>query len=70
MLMLCYRTKQRKRINDGSCEVSYWWRGAELNSVDYERAAINAVRALHPDTDDNGCFFHLPKHVYKKVQEN
>ena len=38
-------------------------------SVDYERAAINAVRTVYRD-DDYSCFFHLSKNMYKRVREN
>ena len=39
-------------------------------SVDYERAAINAVRIVYRDSDDYGCFFHLSKNMYERAQEN
>lgn len=39
-------------------------------NIDFERAAINAVETVYPNTSKYGCFFHLSKNIYKKVQEN
>ena len=46
--------------------------GAIPNSIniDCERAAINATKVIYPNTNIYGCFFHLSKNIYRKVQEN
>lgn len=36
--------------------------------LDFERAAINAVRALWPNSLITGCFFHLNQNMWKKIQ--
>jgi len=37
---------------------------------DFERAAINAVQHLDGNIDVKGCFYHLSKNIWKKIQEN
>ena len=37
-------------------------------SVDFEQAAINAIRVSFPLTKINGCFFHFSQNVYRKIQ--
>ena len=36
--------------------------------MDFEKASLNAFEAVHPDSSLTGCFFHLSKNVWKKVQ--
>ena len=36
--------------------------------VDFEAAAINAIRNILPRTDISGCFFHLLPNLWKHVQ--
>ena len=37
--------------------------------VDFEKAAINAIKHFKPDIEVKGCFYHLSSNVWKKVQE-
>lgn len=39
-------------------------------TLDFERAAINAVRESFPDAAVNGCFYHLAQSVYRRVQSS
>ena len=36
--------------------------------MDFEKAALNAFEGIHPNSDLTGCFFHLSKNIWKKVQ--
>ena len=36
--------------------------------VDFETAAINAIRNLLPETDVSTCFFHLSSNLWKHIQ--
>ena len=36
--------------------------------MDFEKAALNAFEAIHPNSDVIGCFFHLSKNIWRKVQ--
>ena len=36
--------------------------------VDFEQAAINAFRAVFPNSTLKGCFYHLSQNIYRKVQ--
>ena len=36
--------------------------------VDFETAAINAIRNILPQTDISGCFFHLSSNLWKHIQ--
>ena len=36
--------------------------------VDFETAAINAIRNVLPETDVSGCFFHLSSNLWKYIQ--
>ena len=36
--------------------------------IDYERACINAVRQVYPQTSLIGCLFHLCKSIYRHIQ--
>ena len=49
--------------------VSFLTGGTVPNSVniDFERAAINVVSTVYPNSHTYGCFFHLSKNIYKKV---
>jgi len=35
---------------------------------DFELAAVNAAANIFPNSDINGCFFHLTSNVWKKIQ--
>lgn len=47
--------------------------GAELDPevimTDYEKAAINAVESVFPESRTQGCFFHLCQNFYKRIQK-
>lgn len=51
-------------------ELSNVTNGASPSSllIDFEKAAQNAFEAVHPNADVSGCFFHLCKNIWKKVQ--
>ena len=60
-------------------EDAYWRMLTKLRSynlnpltviIDYENAAQNAFQCIFPDAQLNGCFFHLPQSVYRKVQKS
>ena len=36
--------------------------------VNFETAAINAIRNVLPQTDTSGCFFHLSSNLWKHIQ--
>ena len=36
--------------------------------TDFEMGAVSAMRAVHPNTTQKGCLFHLSQSVYRKVQ--
>lgn len=36
--------------------------------TDYEMAAINAVEVVFPESQAQGCFFHLCQNFYKRIQ--
>ena len=40
----------------------------ESITVDFELAAINAVKNVFPGCEVNGCYFHLTQNVYRKIQ--
>ena len=37
--------------------------------VDFELAVIKSIEVNFPDSEINGCFFHLSQSVYRKIQE-
>lgn len=37
-------------------------------TVDFELAAINAIKKLFPQSETLGCFFHLQQNYWKKIQ--
>ena len=39
-------------------------------SSDFEIGITNAIENVFPDTDSYGCFFHLKKPIWRKIQEN
>lgn len=41
----------------------------EIVITDFELAEINAVRAVFPESLQYGCFFHLVKNLWKKIQK-
>ena len=51
-------------------ELSNVTNGASPSSllIDFEKAAQNAFEAVHPNADVSGCFFHLCKNIWRKVQ--
>ena len=51
-------------------ELSAVTNGASPTSVlmDFEKAALNAFEVVHPNTEIVGCFFHLCKSIWKKIQ--
>lgn len=38
-------------------------------TVDFEGAAVSALKEVFPSTEINGCFFHMKKCIWRKVQE-
>ena len=38
--------------------------------TDFERAAINAFRAIFPDSDQQNCFFHFSQCLFRSIQSN
>ena len=50
----------------------YFLKDRNLNptsiSVDFERAAINHIRKIFPDTIVYGCFFHFGQCLWRKIQ--
>ena len=42
----------------------------EFILIDFEIAAINAIKAIFPNTKLKGCFFHLCQSIYRKIQKN
>lgn len=51
-------------------ELSNITNGASPSSIlmDFEKAAQNAFEATHPNSDVIGCFFHLCKNIWRRVQ--
>lgn len=43
------------------------WNPQTIN-VDFESAAISALQEVFPSVDINGCFFHMKKCLWRKVQ--
>ena len=37
-------------------------------STDFERAEINAIQEIFPNSDMKGCFYRLPSNIWKQVQ--
>ena len=40
----------------------------ETVTLDFEIAAINALELIFPNAEINGCFFHLKRSMYRKIQ--
>ena len=38
--------------------------------MDFEKAALNAFEGVHPNTKLVGCFFHLSKSIWGKIQQS
>lgn len=38
--------------------------------MDFEKASLNAFEGVHPNTEVVGCFFHLSKNIWRKIQDN
>ena len=38
--------------------------------TDFERATINAFRAVFTDSDQQGCFFHFSQCLFRSIQSN
>ena len=51
-------------------EISNITNGTSPSSIlmDFEKGALNAFEAIHPNTDATGCFFHLCKNIWRRVQ--
>ena len=51
-------------------ELSTITNGASPSSIlmDFEKAALNAFEGRHPNSDVSGCFFHLSKNIWRRVQ--
>ena len=43
-------------------------RSPKTVTIDFEMAAINALKLIFPDTKINGCFFHLKQSLFRKIQ--
>ena len=37
-------------------------------SMDFERAALNSVRQVYPNTQFKGCFYHFSSNIWKHIQ--
>lgn len=44
------------------------WNPTEIN-VDFEAAAIKAIKEVFPSVKVQGCFFHLAQSIWRKVQD-
>jgi hypothetical protein len=38
--------------------------------TDFEKSAINAFREVFPNSNQRGCFFHLSKCLWRRIQQN
>ena len=36
--------------------------------MDFERAALNSVGQVYPNTEFKGCFYHFSSNVWKHIQ--
>ena len=36
--------------------------------MDFERAVLNSVRQVYPNTEFKGCFYHLSSNTWKNIQ--
>lgn len=41
----------------------------EIVLTDFELAEVNAVKKIFPDSSQYGCFFHLVKNLWKRIQK-
>ena len=39
-------------------------------TMDFEKAAMNAVQEAFGEIEIHGCFYHLTQNIYRKIQAN
>ena len=66
---LCSQTKLKKLIPDYSEKLN----NSVANSptdilMDFERAALNSVGQVYPNTEFKGCFYHFSSNIWKHIQ--
>ena len=65
---LCSQTKLKKLIPDYSEKLN----NSVANSptdilMDFERAALNSVGQVYPNTEFKGCFYHFSSNIWKHI---
>ncbi|CAF1305710.1 unnamed protein product [Rotaria sordida] len=64
---LRFATNQQLDLLQSSTDVLLFSSSSVL--IDFEKGAMNAIRSCWPQSNVNGCFFHLTQNIYRQVQQ-